>query len=176
MRGLVPTTCSSAAAVRGLAQTTCSFRTAVRGRAHPHAALARGLSATRGCNSFRPCLEPLGSQRGQRARQIRGSGPWRPWSETLARYQWLPSGAEPYVVTPENCENPSDESTDTAAFSRGKVRTKTEQLGDGHKSSTFPANQGAREPAATPLDIPTLVGHTMRKVQRLNVGGRKLKI
>ena len=80
------------------------------------------------------------------------------------------------VVTPENCENPSDESTDTAAFSRGKVRTKTEQLGDGHKSSTFPANQGAREPAATPLDIPTLVGHTMRKVQRLNVGGRKLKI
>ena len=80
------------------------------------------------------------------------------------------------VVTPENCENPSDESTDTAAFSRGKVRTKTEQLGEGHKSSTFPANQGAREPAAKPLDILTLVGHTMRKVQRLNVCGRKLKI
>ena len=56
------------------------------------------------------------------------------------------------------------------------MRTKTEQLGDGHKSSTFPANQGAREPAATPLDIPTLVGHTMRKVQRLNVRGRKLNI
>ena len=58
------------------------------------------------------------------------------------------------------------------------MRTKTEQLGEGHKSSTSPANQGAREPAATskPLDIVTLVGHTMRKVQRLNVCGRKFKI
>ena len=57
-----------------------------------------------------------------------------------------------------------------------KIPTKTEQLGEGHKSSTSPANQGAREPAAKPLDILTLVGHTMRKVQRLNVCGRKLKI
>ena len=31
-----------------------------------------------------------------------------------------------------------------------------------------------QEPAAKPLDILTLVGHTMRKVQRLNVCGRKL--
>ena len=38
----------------------------------PHAALASGLSATRGCTNV-GCLEPLGSQRGQRARQIRGS-------------------------------------------------------------------------------------------------------
>ena len=56
------------------------------------------------------------------------------------------------------------------------MRTKTEQLGEGHKSSTFPANQGAPEPAAKPLDILTLVGQTMRKVQRLNICGRKLKI
>ena len=33
-----------------------------------------------------------------------------------------------------------------------------------------------QEPAAKPLDILTLVGHTMRKVQRQNVCGRKLKI
>ena len=51
------------------------------------------------------------------------------------------------------------------------MRTKTEKLGEGHKSSTFPANQGARVSAAKPLDILTLVGHTMRKVQRLNVCG-----
>ena len=74
----------------------------------------------------------------------------------------------------ENCENPSAKVQIPQPFR--EVRTKTEQLGEGHKSSTSPANQGAREPAAKPLDILTLVGHTMRKVQRLNVCGRKLKI
>ena len=118
--------------------------------------------------------------------QVRGTGlallsftisPIHPLLSPLPRRAWwLPSGAEPYVVTQENCENPSAKVQIPQPFREEKVRTKTEQLGEGHKSSTSPANQGAREPAAKPLDIPALVGHTMRKVQRLNVCGRKLKI
>jgi len=120
----------------------------------PHAALASGLSATRGCTNV-GCLEPLGSQRGQRARQIRGSltmvtlvrvchqvrgtglallsftiSPTHPPLSPLPRWAWwLPSGAEPYVVTQENCEDPSAKVQIPQPFREGRCAPRQSNLG-----------------------------------------------
>ena len=44
-------------------------------------------------------------------------------------YQWLPSGAEPYVVTQENCENPSAKVQIPQPFREGRCAPRQSNLG-----------------------------------------------